>query len=232
MTRALGRHPHNPETVARAPSLGTHTFAAMAPPDRLVRTDVPFAPQLRNNNTLPVCTAVGLLNGQLAVEALNTSGELAIAEGVELAFYAGCVGCSPTKDAITGTDGANLLDVLRRQSVQGFDIGAAAPMTADPASITVTNRSKLANSMALLGVGLLGGDLYQRDMDTAGSQTWDVDTDGSDPGALVGGHCLVAWSYTGLIDTDTLLLLGTWGSLQQATWRWARARLREAYALF
>jgi hypothetical protein len=224
----LGRLPHDPAAVAAAPSLATHHYAVMAPPDRLARSGVAFAPQLRNNDTLPVCTSVGLLNGALGIEALNTNGDLAIAEGVELPFYAGCVGCAPTATAIAATDGATLLDVLRRQSSRGFDIGAAAPLSADFASIPVTDRACLANSMALLGVGYWGVDLYQRDMDTVGDQPWD--DDGSSAGAAVGGHCLVAWDYAGLGDTDTGRL-ATWGRFQSFTWRWARARLREAYVL-
>jgi hypothetical protein len=228
MAMRLGRLPHDPAAVAAAPSLANHHYAVMAPPDQLVRSGVAYAPQLRNNDTLPVCTAAGLLNGALGIEALNTDSGLAIAEGVELAFYAGCVGCPPTAAAIAATDGAALLDVLRRQSTIGFDIGAVAPMSADFAAIPVTDRAGLANSMAVLGVGYWGVDLYERDMETPEDQPWD--DDGSPPGALVGGHCLVAWDYAGLGDTDTGRL-ATWGRFQSFTWRWARARLREAYVL-
>ena len=82
--------------------------------------------------------------------------------------------------------------------------------------------------MALLGIGYWGVDLYERDMDTPCDEPWD--DDGASPGALVGGHCLVAWDYAGLGDTDTGRL-ATWGRLQSFTWRWARSRLREAYVL-
>ena len=81
MTMRLSRLPHDPAAVAAAPSLATHHYAVMAPPDRLARSGAAFAPQLRNNDTLPVCTSVGLLNGALGIEALNTDGDLAIAEG-------------------------------------------------------------------------------------------------------------------------------------------------------
>lgn len=224
----LGRLPHDPAAVAAAPSLATHHYAVMAPPDRLDRSLVAFAPQLRNNDTLPICTSAGLLNGALGVEALNTDSELAIAVGVELPFYAGCVGCAPTATAVAATDGAVLLDVLRRQGTLGFDIGAVAPISADFAAISVTDRAGLANSMALLGIGYWGVDLYERDMDTPWDEPWD--DDGSPPGALVGGHCLVAWDYTGLGDTDTGRM-ATWGRFQPFTWRWAQARLCEAYVL-
>ena len=228
MAMRLGRLPHDPVALAAAPSLATHHYAVMAPSDRLVRAGVAFAPQLRNNDTLPVCTAVGLLNGALGLEALNTNSDLAIAQGVELAFYAGCVGCAASPTAIAATDGAAVLDVLRRQCNLGFDIGATAPLTADFASIAVTDRAGLANSMALLGVGYWGVDLYERDMDTPEGEPWD--DDGSSPGAAVGGHCLVAWDYAGLGDTD-IGRLATWGRFQSFTWRWAQARLREAYVL-
>jgi hypothetical protein len=228
MTMRLGRLPHDPAAVAAAPSLATHHYATMAPPERLIRSGVPFAPQLRNNDTLPVCTSVGLLNGAFGVEALNTSSGLAIADGVELPFYAGCVGCVPTPAAIGATDGAVLLDVLRRQSSLGFDIGAAAPLSADFAAIPATDRAGLANSMALLGIGYWGVDLFERDMDTPSDQPWD--DDGSSAGAAIGGHCLVAWDYAGLGDMD-IGRLATWGRFQTFTWRWVRARLREAYVL-
>ena len=56
---------------------------------------------------------------------------------------------------------------------------------------------------------------------------WDA---GLDDGAIVGGHCIVAWDYAGLAD-DATVRVATWGQWQPATWRWLAARLDEAYAL-
>jgi hypothetical protein len=223
----LGRRAHSPAAVAAAPSLRNHVFAMMAPPTSCVRTGIDYQPQLRGNDTLPDCVPVGILNAALAVEALNAGGALAIAPDVELAFYATVDGCAPTADAIAATDGLSVLDALRRQSTDGFDIGAVAPLTADFASVPL-DLASLANSIALIGVGYWGVDIYSSDMDADPSLPWD--DDGSDPGTLVGGHCLCGWDYEGLGDMDTGRV-ATWGRLQSFRWRWLKRRLREAYVL-
>ncbi len=222
----LGRLPHDPAAVAAAPSLAGHRYAAMAPPATLDRSGIPFRPQLRHNDVWPDCVAVGLLNGMLAVEALNTGGDLNIAPDVEVPFYAACAGCEPTPAAIAATDGLVVLDALRHQAVHGFDIGGVNRMVADFGTVPLT-RAAIAASMATFGCAYLGVDLHQRDMDTIGG-VWDAGN--SDPGTSVGGHCLLGWSYTGLTSDDTVLL-ATWGALQPVTWRWMDSRLREAYAL-
>jgi hypothetical protein len=225
----FGRLPHDVAAVAAAPSIVSHTFAVMAPPPTLLRAYVTYQPQMRQNDTLPDCTVAGLINAALAISALNTGAPLAIADDVEIPFYAAVAGCAPTVAAVAATDGLQVLDVMRRQGVYGFDIGQDAPLTADFASIPVNDRAALANGMALLGCGYWGIDVYERDMQTPPDQPWD--DDGTDPGQLVGGHLICAWSYTGLGDTDTGMV-ATWGRLQPFTWRWAQARLREAYGLF
>lgn len=224
----FGRLPHDAAAVTAAPSLATHTFAVMAPPPTLTRGGIPYDPQLRQNDSLPTCTVAGLINGALAISALNTGSATSIADGVEIPFYAAVAGCAPTVDAVAATDGLNVLDVLRRQSIQGFEVGQEASFTADFATIPSTDRAALANGLALLGFGYWGVDLYERDMLTPPDQPWD--DDGGDPGQLVGGHLIIGWSYAGLGDTDTGTA-ATWGRLQPFTWRWAQARLREAYGL-
>jgi hypothetical protein len=81
--------------------------------------------------------------------------------------------------------------------------------------------------MAQFGAGYWGVTLRERDMER--DVLWDV-ADGRDDGAVVGGHCLISWDYTGLAD-DALVRLGTWGDWQMATWEWVRARLDEAHGL-
>ena len=49
-------------------------------------------------------------------------------------------------------------------------------------------------------------------------------------GAVAGGHCIVAWDYGGLRDTDTVRV-ATWGQWQRVTWRWLLAALDEAWGL-
>ena len=197
----------------------------MAPPPILDRSATPYRPQLRHNDVLPDCAVVGLINGALAVEALNTGGDLAIAPDVEVPFYATCAGCESSMAAIAATDGLVLLDVLRRQAAHGFDIGAVAPLVASFGTLPLT-RAAIATAVAKFGFAYLGVDLWQRDVDSVGG-LWDV---GGDPGGLVGGHCVVAWSYSGLGDGD-VVLLATWGVLQPVTWRWLLTAVREGYAL-
>lgn len=224
----FGRLPHDVAAVAAAPSIVSHTFAVMSPPPTLLRTGITLQPQMRQNDSLPTCTVAGLINGALAISALNTGAVLSIADGVEIPFYAAVDGCAPTVEAIAATDGLNVLDVMRQQGVRGFDVGQDTPLTADFAMIPVNDRAALANGLALLGFGYWGVDIHERDMQTPPDQPWD--DDGTDPGPLVGGHLIVGWSYTGLGDTD-IGTVATWGRFQPFTWRWLQARLREAYGL-
>jgi hypothetical protein len=223
--RRLGRLPHSPEAVAAAPSL---RYAAEAPPPpTLDRTGIAYQPILANNDSLPTCTVAALLNAALAVEALQGAGGLAIKDGCWLPFYAALAGCAPTPEAIAGTDGLVLLDVLRRQGTQGFDIGAVAPLTGDLGTVPL-DRASLASCMARLGFVYLGVDLYEADIESVGS-AW-IAPPGRPPGALIGGHCVLLWDYFSLGDKGEVSVI-TWGDLQPATWAWVESRAREAYGL-
>jgi hypothetical protein len=195
----------------------------------LDRSGIAYQPILADNDSLPTCTVAALLNAALAVEALQGAGGLAIKDGCWLPFYAALAGCDPTPAAIAATDGLMLLDVLRRQGTQGFDIGAVAPLTGDFGTVPL-DRASLAGCMARLGVVYLGVDLFQVDMDAeAAGRNWDWY--GAAPlSSSIGGHCLTMWSYTGLGDGDGVQL-ATWGQLQVATWAWVESRAREAYGL-
>jgi hypothetical protein len=120
-----------------------------------------------------------------------------------------------------------MLDVLRFQQRSGFDIGEQTPLVADFAVADPTDRRLLASIMARLGVGYWGVDLALADQL---APVWDVTTPGDQTPGSWGAHCVIAWDYSGLGDTD-LVTLGTWGRWQQATWRWVRTRLVEAYGL-
>ena len=219
----LGRLPADPAALARAPTLAAHRFAAMPPPPRLDRSHIAFQPGLYGNDHLPDCTAAGLANAAGMVAAIN-GFELAIdADKVPL-FYAACVGVPATDAAMEATDGAMLLDVLTRQVQSGFDVGLPVPMVGLHGTLPL-QRSVLASAMARLGHTYLGVTLLERDMDQAA--VWDVS---ADDGAVVGGHCVVAWDYGGLGDGDTVRL-ATWGGWQPATWQWLAARLDEAHGL-
>jgi hypothetical protein len=218
----LGRLPHNPAAIAAAPA---HRFGVIPPPTTLDRSAISFTPGLYDNNSLPDCSAAGLANAAMAIAALNGYELLIEADKVPI-FYSLCVNSAPTPAAMEATDGAVLLDVLARQAVQGFDIG---PQTLYGRYGTVQlTRTALALSLARLGVGYWGVTLHDRDMQTFGDR-WDV-MPGRDDGAVVGGHCVVAWDFTGLGDGDTVRV-GTWGRWQVATWNWVHARLDEAHAL-
>jgi hypothetical protein len=222
MTRALGRLPHDQSAVAAAPRI---RYAAEAPPPAtLDRSGVNYAPQLLGNDLYPNCPVVGLLNAASAVEALATNGPLAFDPQCWVEFYAACCPCAPTSAAIAATDGLNLLDTLRRQGSAGFDIGAVAPLTGDFGMVPLV-RADLAAAMARLGCLYVGIDLAPDDMETSSPAVWDR----GQPSPTL-GHCVVAWSYTGLADTD-LVTLATWGYLQCVTWRGFEVRLREAYGL-
>jgi hypothetical protein len=181
-------------------------------------------PRMFANDQLPDCTAAGLANGALAVSAL-AGYEMAIDDAKVPLFYASVVGCQPTEEAMAATDGAVILDVLQRQATGGFDAGGQTPLVALAGTLQL-NRIALAQAMASLGIAYLGVDLFERDMEMP--DVWD--DDGRDPGALVGGHCLDSFDYTGLAD-DRKVRLATWGRMQPATWRWLDSRVREAHGL-
>ena len=218
----LGRLQHDPIALAAAPA---HKFGAVPPPAVLDRSAIDFAPGMYQNDVLPDCSAAGLANAASAIAALN-GYHLVVDPTLVPPFYAGCVSCAPTDAAMEATDGAVLLDVLARQAVQGFDIG---PQTLYGLHGTVPlTRTALALSLARLGVGYWGVTLHDRDMQTFGDR-WDVQP-GRDDGAVVGGHCVIGFDFTGLGDDDTVRI-GTWSKWQPATWAWIAARLDEAHGL-
>lgn len=219
----LGRLPHDPAAVARVPSLARHPFASMPVPPSLDRSRIDFTPGLYKNNELPDCTAAGLANSASAVAAVSGFG-MAINPDLVPSFYAGCVQCEPTLEAMAATDGAAMLDVLVRQSREGFDVGQEAPLVARFGRLAPASFA-LAGAMARLRHCYLGIRLYEADMEMP--NVWDI---GPSDGSLIGGHCVVGWDFTGLASQSTVRL-ATWGRWQPATWRWLISRLDEAYAL-
>jgi hypothetical protein len=175
--------------------------------------------------TLPDCSAAGLANSALAIGALG-GFEPVVQDALVPTFYASCVGCQPTEAAMAATDGVTLLGALQRAVTAGFDVGQPTPLF--PATGPVaTNRASLAHAMDQFGGAYVGIRLYERDMEMLA--VWDAD--GSDPGALVGRHCVFLWDFLGLGDQQTGRM-ATWGAFQTFTWRWLASRLDEAHALF
>lgn len=214
----LGRNPHNPVAIAQAPRLADHYSV----PAKISRAN--FVPILANNDTLPTCTVAGLLNGASASESISTGGGLAIANDSWLAFYASCAGCAPTELSIGQTDGLVMLDVLRRQGTQGFDIGEVAPLTGDFGTVAL-DRNSLISAINHLGWVYAGIDLFQSDMNSP--NLMEVP---SSPGSLVGGHCICLVDYSGLADQDTVTA-ASWGQFIRITWaRWDQIA-QEAYGV-
>ena len=150
MSRCLGRLPHDPVAVAKAPRLRYSASVEAAVPSILDRSTVVYSPQMIGNDVYPNCTVVGLINAALAMEAIATNGAMAFDANAWMPFYAALAGCDPTPAAIAATDGLMLLDVLRKQGVSGFDIGAVAPLTGDFGMVPL-DRVSLGACLAGLG---------------------------------------------------------------------------------
>jgi hypothetical protein len=143
-----------------------------------------------------------------------------------VALYSASTGYVPG-DPSTDQGGVEL-DVLGYQASHGFDTGDQAPLVGAFATFDPRDRATFASTMALLGPVYLGVNLASADLDT--SVVWDTATPGDQTPGSWGGHCLLAWDYTGLGDTDTVRL-ATWGTLQPCTWRWLADRCEEAHVL-
>lgn len=214
----LGRKHHDPVAVARAPR---HKFGIVVPPPAVLdRSRVPLLPGLFGNDRYPDCTAVALVNAACGVAALN-GFEMIVDPDKPLAFYAGCIDNPPD---LAASDGAVMLDVLNHQGAVGYDIGPQ--MLVGRFGTVRTQRVSMAQAMARLGCLYIGVTLRDHDMVSA---SWNM-APGRDDGAIVGGHAVFAWDYTGLGDDDTVRV-GTWGQWQSASWAWIEDRTDEAYSV-
>jgi hypothetical protein len=214
----LGRLPADHMALAKAPRLSRFMRAAAPPPPRLDRSHLPFTPEMDGNDVLPNCTAVGLANCARAFAILNGYATSIPTDKV-VAFYT----------EAGGTDeGAVELDVLGYQLANGFDTGDQTRFFGTFGTFNPSDRAMFANAMAKCGAVYLGVDLALADQDM--SVPWDTSTPGDQHAGSWGGHCLVAWDYTGLGDKDTVRL-GTWGAWQPATWDWLDARSEEAHVV-
>jgi hypothetical protein len=201
--------------------------AAAPPPPILNRSHIPFVPGMDGNDQISDCTAAGYANAARAFALLNGFGIDIPTEDV-VSFYSDSAGYDPTDPS---TDqGAVELDVLAHQLKAGFarTTGDRGPLVADFATFDPSDRALFANALAKCGTAYLGVDLATADMDT--SITWDTTTPGDQKPGSWGGHCLIAWDYTGLGDAD-VVRLATWGTLQPVTWRWLASRCEEAHVL-
>lgn len=218
----LGRLPHHPEAVDAAPKLA----ARMERVPLLTRCDRSaklYEPLLGGNQKYPDCTAVAIANSALGFAAAD-GGIVAIEDAAIEGFYAATIGV-PVAD-IGQTDGAVLLDAMRRQCAHGMlDKSGQVLLTGPFGTIEPTDRRLLAAATAILGPIILGVDLTMAEQQPG---VWDLARPGADQ--PWGGHALVLWDFAGIGDEDQMRL-ATWGELQVATWRWLYAQCREAYAV-
>ena len=223
MSYSFGRLPHSITKFMEAPR---HVFGDVVPPTILDRRSINFVPGLYYNDTLPVCSAVGIINAARAVAKLN-GYDLVVEDADVPAFYASVVGCLPTTEAIVATEGVVLLQALAEQERYGFNIGPQS-LVAGWKTVNIKSRTDIANTINRLGSIYTGVNLHERDMQTVG-QLWDV-IPGRDDGGFVGGHAVIIWDFLGLSDYSTVRI-GTWGAWQTATWAWVHSRIEEAYGL-
>lgn len=226
MAFRLGRLPHDPSVVAVAPSLANHRFALLAsqgPPAAVDRWSTPYSPGLYDNDLYPDCTACAYVNYARGVASIN-GFDIPVSTSAPRDFYAESVGIDPSDLAAIGaSDGAVLIDVMRRQLTNGFQFGTQ--LFAGNWAVVPIDRKSLAMGVNFFGGLEIGLHLYQGDM--AIPNVWDTDYT---PGTLVGGHATHLWDYRGLGDTD-IVRISTWGTFQNATWRWVESRIAEAYVV-
>lgn len=210
--------------AAKAASLRTR-YAAAIVPNRLPRP--PWTPTLGRNDTLPDCTAVGLMNAARAWvhRFAGVDDDLVVADDHIVALYAEAIGLpGASDDALAATEGADPLAVVQTAQTRGWDVGAQVPLVPDFA-LSGTDVRSLAHNMQCAGAVMLALTLTQTDMDAAqAGKPWTAVPDGS---PIVGGHLVAACAYDGLAPTDALSI-ATWGTWQPASWTWVQPRLRIA----
>jgi hypothetical protein len=224
----FGRLAHDPARLAAAPQ---HLFAAALPPPVLNRSSWDFSVHLCRNDTLGDCTCAGLANVAAGIASLN-GYQLVVDEANVVDFFAAQKGIDPSNEAaLEAADGLQMADVLDYMQQHGFDVGGR--FLAGQWGTLGLDRPSLALGMAHLGPIYLGVTLRERDVDVFSSGGfWDVRA-GRDDGAVVSGHAVIAWDYSGLDDAGERgsVRIGTWGVWQPATWSWVAARLDEAHGV-
>ncbi len=229
----LGLVPHVPQQLAMAPQLGGHPLASMTAPPKMLRPFASYVPTLGDNDKVGDCTCVGIANYALGVSALNNFS-LDIPTTNILDLYTNSCGYNPNVPPMSNgenpTDkGGNEANVLKYQVQNGFKI-VNDSLVADWATYNPLDLNLMRNVISYYGLSYLGVALALSDQKPG---VWDTNTPAasgdSTPGSW-GYHCLDIWEYDGT-DDDSLVTLVTWGTFQQATWRWVKSRLTEAHLL-
>jgi hypothetical protein len=137
----------------------------------------------------------------------------------------------------TATDGSNptdqgvvLLSLLRSMLAQAWVPTPQLPLCGPWVTVVPDNRKSLALLMARIGWALCGFNLAESDQQPGVLDINPPATAGNPAPGSWGLHCAVPLWYDGLDDTS-LVYIASWGIILQATWRWVRSRLVEAYGV-
>ena len=213
------------KTLPRQPMLtGAHMMASL-PPARLIRDHIDPSPRMLGNDAVSDCTSAGIGNALRATSALG-GYQTDVTDDNALMFYEESAGYRGTPETDNGSVETEVLSYALRNGYL-TESGTFYPLWGS----TDTGRNSVALLMATLGVAYLGVSLSTTDMDNVARSGADtvLRLDNGIPGSA-GGHCLLAWDYTGLSDADTVTLL-TWGMKIRATWSWLDSRIMEAHGL-
>ena len=214
-----------PKTLPNQPVLTNSRMMARLPPARLIRDHIDPSPRILGNNVVGDCTSAGLGNALRAISALG-GYQTDVTDDNALMFYEESAGYRGTPETDNGAVETEVLSYALRLGYP-TESGTYYPLWGS----TDTGRSSVALLMASLGVAYLGVRLSTTDMDSVARYGADtiLKLDNGIPGSA-GGHCLLAWDYTGLGDNDTVTLL-TWGMRIKATWSWLDSRIMEAHGM-
>lgn len=216
-----------PKILPNQPVLTNTRMMAKLPPARLIRDHVNPAPLMLGNDTVGDCVSAGIGNALRAISALG-GYQTDVTDDNALMFYEESAGYRGTPETDNGAVETEVLSYALRHGYP-TESGTYYPLWGS----TDTSRSSISLLMASLGVAYLGVLLAQSDINQIMSKPGSILTpDNAEYGdtTLSKGHCLIAWSYTGLTDNDTVYLL-TWGGIQGVTWAWLDSRIMEAHGL-
>lgn len=211
--------------LPRQPVLTNTRMMARLPPARLIRDHIDPSPRMLANDTVGDCVSAGIGNALRATSALG-GFQTDVRDDNALMFYEESAGYRGTPETDNGAVETEVLSYALRHGYP-TETGTYYPLWGS----TDTGRSSVALLMANLGVAYLGVRLATTDMDNVARYGADtvLTLDNGVPGSA-GGHCLLAWDYTGLDDNDTVTLL-TWGMRIKATWSWLDSRIMEAHGM-
>lgn len=207
-----------PAAYAAAASIADHPLIATGDAWTAGRRDTSWLPYLGKNDIQPVCTSAGMMNAARWLAHLQ-GFDLNAVEAMVQPFYAGCVGCAPTDDAIMATAGASVPVVMSRLAEPGYDLAPAITYTGIARRIPDDSRT-IANCIARFGfVGAgVGVDQTRDNFDTA---IW-----------TAGSTAAHEDHFVPLLTADQdVVTFATWGQIWAADWGWIDQNLAEAWVV-